>query len=146
MSLITVILQRKYKLELQWSNLKQLVGKYYRVTEFQLSSNIYMRMFSCPLLFNSLKCVSWYFSLGNTHINSLWELYADFLRMRFNERGIRADWACSVQHNSETEDRYPYSSFQGHLPFSLDQNKRIWATAVSRERHMRSANQKCLGV
>jgi len=30
-------------------------------------------------------------------------------------RGIQPDWACSLQLNSEAEDRYPYSSFQGHL-------------------------------
>ncbi len=56
--------ESKYKLELQWSNLKQLVGKYYRLTEFQLSVeyNIYIRGLWC-------KCFPVYFY--STLLNAL---------------------------------------------------------------------------
>lgn len=70
-------LTMKTQVGLQWSNLKQLLGKYYVVTEFQLrvKSNIYILwwkpymfrkglvipMFSCPLLisFGTPLVISW---------------------------------------------------------------------------------------
>lgn len=132
----------KTQVGLQWSNLKQLLGKYYVVTEFQLrvKSNIYIlwwkpymfrkglviQMFSCPLLisFGTPLLISWGW---------------DSVRKE-SARTEHAQCSTTIRQRTGT----PTADFKD-IYLSESEQKNMSNSCVQK-RHRRSANQKCLGV